>query len=96
MMIDLSSLSIQLCIAKHSKGVKPELLSVPSEGPHALAGESPARVKAGSNKLVFWGRTKLASAPSEGSHVLAGESPARVRAGSPEAWIAGGDGNVAF
>ena len=62
MMIDLSSLSIQLCIAKHSKGVKPELLSVPSEGPHALAGESPAR----------------------------------VRAGSPVAWIAGGDGNVAY
>jgi len=36
------------------------------------------------------------SVPSEGPHALAGESPARVIAGSPVAWMAGGDGNVAF
>ena len=44
----------------------------------------------------FLGSGNGNSVPSEGLHALAGGSPAGVKAGSPVAWMAGGDGNVAF
>ena len=34
--------------------------------------------------------------PSEGPHTLAGASPAMAKSQSHVAWMAGGDGNVAF
>ncbi len=36
------------------------------------------------------------SVPSEGAHTLAGESPAMAKSQSHVAWMAGGEGNVAF
>ena len=41
-------------------------------------------------------KSLILSVPSEGPHALAGGSPARVTVGSPVAWMAGGDGNLAF
>ncbi len=38
----------------------------------------------------------LLGVPSEGPHILAGASPAMAISQSHVAWMAGGEGNVAF
>lgn len=42
------------------------------------------------------GRVSYFGVPSEGPHTLAGASPAMAKSQSHVAWMAGGDGNVAF
>jgi hypothetical protein len=47
-------------------------------------------------KVLFQGDTLILSVPSEGPHTLAGASPAMAKSQRHVAWMAGGEGNVAF